>query len=168
MKVLVVYGSRYHATEEIAQTIGIALIDRGLEADIRQVQDAGDINGYDAFVIGSAVYMGRWIRSVSAFVERHRRFLLQHPVWLFSSGPIGSPALPSEEPPETAALAAIVNARGTMSFAGRLEKERLSWSERLLVKALHAEEGDFRSWHAVHAWADAIADGMGVSAKVTN
>jgi menaquinone-dependent protoporphyrinogen oxidase len=168
MKLLVIYGSRYHATEDIAQAIGIALIDRGVNVDIRSVQDAGDINDYDAVIIGSAVYVGRWVRPVSDFVKRHKKLLAERPVWLFTSGPIGEPAMPREEPPETAQLAQVVQARGTISFAGRLEKERLSWGEQLMVTALRAQEGDFRKWPAIHDWADSIADALDVPAKVTN
>ena len=168
MKVLVAYGSRHHATEQIAEAIGIALIDRGLMVDVRSVQDAGDINGYDVFIIGSAIYMGRWVKPVSAFVKSHSRLLLQRPVWLFSSGPIGDPPLPAEEARETVELAKLVQARGTKSFGGCLEKVLLSWSEKLMVNALRAEEGDFRRWPAIHDWADTIADALGAPTEIVN
>src|SRR4051812_22156770 len=126
MKVLVTYGSRYHATAEIAEAIGIALIDPGLDVDVQQVHDAGDLNVFDAFVIGSAIYMGSWVKPVSAFLRGHERLLRQRPVWLFSSGPIGDPALPKDESPEMSEMAESIKARGTKSFAGRLEIERVS------------------------------------------
>ena len=168
MKILIAYGSRHQATAQIAQAVGIALIDRGLEVDIRQVHDAGDINQYDAFVIGSAIYMGGWLKPVANFIEHHQRLLEQRPVWLFTSGPIGSPPVPKDEPSQTDRLAKRLHARGAVSFAGRLRKADLGWSERLAVDLIKAEEGDFRDWSAIHDWADEIANDMGVPAKATN
>jgi menaquinone-dependent protoporphyrinogen oxidase len=166
MKVLIIYGSRHRATEQIAQALGVSPIDRGLEVDIRQVHDAGDIDQYDAFAIGSAIYMGRWLKSVTNFIKQHQRLLQQRPDWLFTSGPIGSPALPEEEPAETAELARDLQARGAASFAGRLRKGDLGWSERLVVNALKAKEGDFRDWDSIYEWDNAIADALGAAPKV--
>ena len=45
---------------------------------------------YDAFVIGGAAYMFHWLKDATAFVQRHRAVLATRPVWLFSSGPLGT------------------------------------------------------------------------------
>ena len=49
-----------------------------------------DLAGYQAFVIGSAVYFGKWLRQGTEFVRRNRASLAGRPVWLFSSGPLGT------------------------------------------------------------------------------
>jgi len=48
-------------------------------------------------VIGSAVYMGRWLPAARDLIEGHREVLSAMPVWLFSSGPLGDPSVPVEE-----------------------------------------------------------------------
>ncbi len=48
--------------------------------------------GYDAFVVGSAVYAAHWQKEAAAFVQRNRTVLATRPVWLFSSGPLGTVA----------------------------------------------------------------------------
>ena len=56
MSVLVVYASKHGATRGIAGRIAASLRTAGCKADVRPVQDAGDLAAYDAFVIGSAAY----------------------------------------------------------------------------------------------------------------
>jgi menaquinone-dependent protoporphyrinogen oxidase len=56
------------------------------------VADAGDLAGFDAFVIGSAVYGMRWRKQATDFARRNRALRAGWPVWLFSSGPLGTQA----------------------------------------------------------------------------
>ena len=81
MSVLVVYASKHGATRGIAAGLRTA----GCQADVRPVQDAGDLAAYDAFVIGSAAYEFHWRKEATEFVRRNREVLAARPVWLFSS-----------------------------------------------------------------------------------
>ena len=56
------------------------------------MQAAGELAGHEAFVVGSAVYMRRWMEEACEFVRRNRTLLADRPVWLFSSGPLGGEA----------------------------------------------------------------------------
>jgi menaquinone-dependent protoporphyrinogen oxidase len=66
--VLVAAASKYGATAEIAEAIGRALRDSGVAADVRPVEQAGDLSGYTGVVLGSAVYVGRWLEPARRFV----------------------------------------------------------------------------------------------------
>jgi hypothetical protein len=70
-KVLVVYGSRHGGTQGIAERIGEVLTSEGLEARVESAEHVRDIGAPDAVVIGSGVYMGRWLDAPVTFVERH-------------------------------------------------------------------------------------------------
>src|SRR4051794_8974088 len=61
MKILVTAASRHDATDEIATAIAEALTRRGHEAEACSI-DAASPEGYDAVVLGSAVYIGRWLK----------------------------------------------------------------------------------------------------------
>jgi menaquinone-dependent protoporphyrinogen oxidase len=37
-------------------------------------------------------------------------------------------------------------------FAGKLDKTKLNWSERIAVRCAHAREGDHRDWRAIDEW----------------
>lgn len=89
MRVLVASASRHHATREIAEAIATGLIRRGLEADAVPVEQVTTLRGYDAVVLGSAVYMGRWLGEARRFAQVQTSDLCVMPVWLFRSGPVG-------------------------------------------------------------------------------
>ena len=46
-------------------------------------------------------------------------------------------------------------------FAGKIDKERLSFPERAIVVALRVRSGDFREWDEVESWAGEIAEALG-------
>lgn len=157
MRVLVTATSKHGATAEIARAVGEALREAQLEADVLAPDEVDGLEGYDAVVLGSAVYMGRWLDPAKRFVERNRRLLLTRPVWLFSSGPLGDPPKPDEEPVDVAGLREATGARDHRIFPGRLAKRGLGLAEKAIVTAFRAPEGDFRSWDEIRAWATAIA-----------
>jgi menaquinone-dependent protoporphyrinogen oxidase len=159
MRVLVTAASRHGGTGEIATIIGQALTDAGLETEVKPLRALDGVAGYNAVVLGSGVYVGRWIPEAREFVRRHQIELRGRPVWLFSSGPIGSPTpKPEGDPTEIAELVASIRARGHRVFAGRLEKGKLGIGERLIVGAVHAPDGDFRDPDAIRAWVREIAE----------
>jgi len=61
------------------------------------------------------------------------------------------------DPLEIGELMATLHARDHRVFAGKLEKEGLGLAERAIVAAVRAEEGDFRPWAEIDAWAAGIA-----------
>lgn len=157
MKVLVSAASRHGSTVEVAATIGAALGAAGHEVYILAPDEITGFDGYDAAVIGSAVYVGRWIEPARELVARHKVALTKIPVWLFSSGPVGDPPRPYEDPADAVTLGALIGARGHRSFPGLVDKKRLGIAERAMVAAVHVPEGDYRPWQAIEDWAREIA-----------
>jgi menaquinone-dependent protoporphyrinogen oxidase len=156
--VAVVYASKHGSTKEIAEAVQSALAGRGLEARLASVDDKISLSAYDAVVLGSAVYMGRWMKSASEFADSHAREIAEKPAWLFSSGPIGNPPLPMEEPFGLPELKARLRARDHRVFAGKIDKSQLGFAEKAVLMAVRAEEGDARDWDDIRSWAGAIAD----------
>jgi menaquinone-dependent protoporphyrinogen oxidase len=163
LRVLVVVASKHGATAEIGTALARDLADSdvgraaGLEAICLPVEQRPDPAPYDAVVLGSAVYVGRWLEPARQYAAAHVAALRGRPVWLFSSGPIGEPPFPADEPHDVAALMQLTGAHGHRVFPGRLEKSQLSFGERAMVTAMRAPLGDFRDWDAVRAWGDEIA-----------
>jgi menaquinone-dependent protoporphyrinogen oxidase len=104
MRVLVTAATKYGATGEIAQAIGAVLSERGLDTTVAPPEQVQAIDDYDAVVLGSAVYAGHWLTPAREFVDRCRDALAARPVWLFSSGPIGDPPKPEEDPVDVAEI----------------------------------------------------------------
>lgn len=157
MKVLVSAASRHGATAEIAQAIGSALTAAGMDVDIRRPEDVTAVAPYDGVVLGSGIYAGRWLEPIKRLIDREMGVLAYKPVWLFSSGPVGEPLKPDEEPADVARLREATHAVDHRVFPGRLDRAQLGLAEKAIVSVVHASEGDFRTWEPVAAWAANIA-----------
>jgi menaquinone-dependent protoporphyrinogen oxidase len=90
MKILVAFATRSGSTGEIAGRIAERLQAAGHETVVQSVTATADVAGFEAFVVGSAVYIGRWQKEAVEFVQHNRSVLADRPTWLFSSGPLGS------------------------------------------------------------------------------
>lgn len=172
MRVLIAYASRLGSTKTIAARITARLETHGLTATNAPVGSVGELTPYDAFVIGSAVYAGHWLKEATAFVHGHRTVLGTRPVWLFSSGPVGQFATKVEpvDPADVHALSTAVHARDHRIFSGALDRTMidtsdLGFAERFVAKRF-VPEGDFRDWPAIDGWADEIAHELAVTPAV--
>jgi len=126
---------------------------------VGEVLDAGS---YTAFVIGSAIYYGSWLKEATEWVHRNQAVLAGHPVWLFSSGPLGTEVKDTEpQPKELVEFEQTIKPREQRIFFGVLDHSHLSFTERVMVKAIRAPEGDFRNWQAIETWAASIARDLG-------
>jgi menaquinone-dependent protoporphyrinogen oxidase len=158
MTLLIAYASKHGSTREIAERIAEKLRQLGKQAETRSVDAVSDPESYEALVIGSAVYYGSWLKEATEWVCRNQAVLAARPVWLFSSGPLGTEVKDTEpQPKELAEFRETIGPRDQRIFFGALEHSRLSFAERMMVKAVRAPEGDFRDWQAIEAWAASIA-----------
>ena len=113
-----------------------------------------------------------WLKDATAFVRRNRAVLADRPVWVFSSGPLGTDlvdkngrdVLEATRPKEFAELQTSIRPRGDRVFFGAWDADApaIGLGERMarLMPAAKAAmpTGDFRDWPAIDAWAAQIAD----------
>src|SRR4051812_20585179 len=113
-QVLVAYASKHGSTREIAEAIAAELRDCGLEVDCVSADEVKHVDGYDAVVLGSAVYMKRWQRSARKLLRSEHETLTHQLLWIFSSGPTGdAPPDPNwNEPKSVVHEAERLGARG--------------------------------------------------------
>lgn len=157
IQVLVTAASRHGSTNEIAKVIADGLQAAGIETAVLPPDAVTSLEAFDAVILGSAVYAGRWLEPARRFVDRFQAALLDRPVWLFSSGPIGGQPANDEEALDVASARTDTRAREHRVFAGRLERSRLGLAERAIVRVVRAPDGDFRPWEEITAWAHSIA-----------
>jgi menaquinone-dependent protoporphyrinogen oxidase len=174
VRVLVVYASRHGATREIAERIAARLGQGGVEATLESTEQAGDVAGYDAFVIGSAAYAFHWLKEATAFVRRNRSLLASRPVWLFSSGPLGTETTDAQgrdvrvasEPREFVEFREAIHPRDQRVFFGAYDPDGkpIGFMERFTrmmpVARAAMPVGDFRDWGEIEAWAGKITDDL--------
>jgi menaquinone-dependent protoporphyrinogen oxidase len=166
MKVLVTAASRHGSTAEMGDEIAETLSERGLDVEIVHHSKVTSLDGYDAVVIGSAIYAGRWLAAARAFAERFEDELRARPVWMFSSGPARDRNRPQRDPADVVRIRERIGSRDHRVFAGVVDRERLSLGEKLIVTAVRAPEGDFRPWDDIREWAASIAEELNATAAV--
>lgn len=157
-RVLVSAGSKHGATAEIAHRIAIRLEETGCDVTSCPPSEARYVGDFDAIVLGSAVYAGHWTADAKDLARAIGRIEIKPPVWLFSSGPVGDPPKPEEEPVDVSEIRTATDAREHHVFSGKIDKSKLGFGEKAILMALKVPEGDFRDWDAIDRWASRIAE----------
>jgi menaquinone-dependent protoporphyrinogen oxidase len=177
MRALIVFASKYGATEGIAARIADRLREQGVSAESFAAEKAPAPDEYDAVVVGSAAYYFHWMKEARAWVERNCEALVQRPVWMFSSGPLGTKPLDPNGrdllevtvPKEIPELSARIHPKDHQVFFGALQPEKLGLFDRMVTKLpmnkddVFLPPGDFRNWQEIDGWADEIARELGVA-----
>jgi len=162
MKVLVTAASKHGSTRELAETITRVLEEHGLSAGLVDMDEVDDLSGYDAYVVGSGIYLGNWLKEARRFLDAHAPELARRPTWLFASGSIvGEPPVADDPNARRAGLVErlveTTNAREHKLFGGKLDLSKLGLLEKAAVRGAHASEGDYRDWDDAKHWATEIA-----------
>lgn len=163
-RVLVTYGSKYGATAEIAEAIGAALEANGVDATVERAKAVRSLDGYDAAVVGSAVYAAHWRGEALRFLTRHQDWLAEHPVWLFSSGPVGEDDADADEaeterwtkPKKVQELAGQIGALDHAVFGGMVDDDRGLIRKRM-ARDMPEAARDRRDWEQIASWAAGVA-----------
>ena len=162
--ILVTYASKYGATKEIAVKIGEVLRQAGLQVNILPVDGIHNLMSYEAIVLGSAVYVGKWKKEAVNFLQINETVLADRPVWLFSSGPTGEgdPIELVEDlrlPVALQPAADRIHPRDVAVFHGYINSDKINFIEKWAIKSLVKKPfGDFRDWDAITSWATSIAE----------
>jgi len=70
MNILVTVASKHRGTGEIGEALAAALRATGLSVETRAPETVTSLDRFDAVILGSAVYAGRWMDSATRFTER--------------------------------------------------------------------------------------------------
>ena len=130
MTVLVAYASKHGSTQGIAEQ----LRQLGKETEAQSVEEFSDLESYEAFVIGSAI----WLKEATEWLYHHQAISAGHPVWLFSSGRSVPRSLTEEQPKEMTEFQQATRPLEHRIFFGALERSHLSFAERVMVKVTSA------------------------------
>ncbi len=160
--VLVAYATKHGATAEIANCIANVLSDAHLNVKLELADRVDDLTPYEAVVLGSAVYAGSWQKDAAHFLSAHEAALGSRQVWLFSSGPTGEEDAATTMhgwrfPEALQPLANHIKPHDIAFFHGEIDMTKLHFTEKLIVKAMNVQTGDYRDWDAIRAWAGKIA-----------
>lgn len=155
-RVLVAYASKMGSNAEVADAIAGVLRDAGHDVEVAPARDVRGLDGYDAVVLGSALYAAHWQREANRFVARGRDALRSRPFWVWSSGPLDRALASRDLPPAANVLEILADLpfRAHRTFGGRLDPSSPGVDEQIL--RTH-QVGDFRDWDRIRAYGAEIA-----------
>jgi len=154
--ILLAYATRFGSTQEVAEAIATALREARFEVELQPMQEVQRLDGYDAVVLGAAIYNTHWHQDAHKFLLQHQETLCQLPVAIFALGPL------------SASEAAMQRSRRQLAkelsrypwlkpvvlemFVGKLDPTKLGFFDRFGARA-----SDHRDWNAIRAWANALS-----------
>ncbi len=160
MKLLIAVSSKHGSTREIAKSMAATIRDAGIEVDVVDAQGVESVAPYDAVIVGSALYLGRWMGPARDLVNHSADALRSRPVWLFSSWATRARHRRSRRRRRGHEAHAAVGAREHRVFAGKADKGEFGFFERRMVSMVKSPWGDHRDWAAIGTWARSIADAL--------
>ena len=163
-RVLIAYASVSGSTGQIAEAIGLSLIEENLLVDVFHMHDVRVLNHYRAVILGTAIRRGNPLPEALRFVQQHRAALRHIPLAVFSVGVTMRHDTPQSRIEAKAHLAPLlkeINEPFSVGlFAGRLDYNRISLFWRLLTPregVQRVKAGDWRNWEKIRAWSDEVA-----------
>jgi menaquinone-dependent protoporphyrinogen oxidase len=86
-KVLIVYGTRYGATESTSQEIARVMREQGIDTAVVNAakEKVADISSYDMVIVGSGMQMGKWVSAAEDFLKKHKKELAEKKTAIFVS-----------------------------------------------------------------------------------
>jgi menaquinone-dependent protoporphyrinogen oxidase len=167
MRILVAYASAHGSTREVAEFIGRILSVYNAEVTIADTKAIQSIEGYDVFVLGSAIHGGMWLQEMCAFTDRYAKGLAARPTYFW----ITCIRALEDEGREHALRYYVdrktlqaLNVRDVAVFTGKLTTSAISHQEQWYLTtnydgklAAGGINHDFRDWQAIAGWVNAIA-----------
>jgi menaquinone-dependent protoporphyrinogen oxidase len=158
-KILVAYASKYGSTGGVADAIGKELCSKGAAVDVLLMKNAVNLSSYQGVIIGSAIYMGKWMSEAVDFVKKNKDPLCKVPVAYFLVCMTLAQPTKKDQAKVLSYMDPILEAVpeikpvGIGTFAGALDYNNLSWLNKKILKSKGTPEGDFRDWNDIRAWA---------------
>jgi menaquinone-dependent protoporphyrinogen oxidase len=170
MKILVAYASAHGSTGEVAQFIGRILSTYNAEVTVANVVDVQSVEGYDAYVLGSAIHAGLWLQEMCVFTERFEDTLAQKPSYFWISC---LRALEDDGRKHALKyyfdnkLLESFDLRKQAVFTGKLNVNAIARHEQWFLVANYDGKlntgninQDYRDWQVIAAWANSIAEDL--------
>lgn len=158
-KILIAYASKAGSTVEIAKIIGETIASKGMQVDVKPVNEANSIQAYNAVILGSAIRMGQWLPDILTFAENNKAELAKIPAAIFSVHLQNLGDTPAEKENRmmyTKPIKDIVQVDAEVFFSGKMDMSRLSIFEKVLCKMLKSVNEDLRDWNVIRSWANEI------------
>lgn len=174
MKALVIYGTRWGGTVNVAEKIGQVLKDEGYSVDVVDAkQGPQNVDSYDLVIVGSGIRADKWTKETITFIKKNAELLMTKKTALFVSCQMVDGGKESQDKAKKLYLEKTVEQYGLKPiafgfFGGFLD---FSKSHGLLVDVLvrvnrkslrkngldTSKVRDTRDWDIIETWARKVA-----------
>lgn len=170
-KVLVAYATQYGSTEEVAESIAVSLENEGVEAEYAEMNKVTSLDGFDAVVFGSPIYIGQWLDDAHTFLTKFQARLEKLPVAVFGLGPVSN-----DEKEMANTLTQLDDNLGkypwlkpgaVQMFVGSYDPRKLKFDHQKMAavpghRAYGKSVVDNRDWGAISDWAAGLPAQLGL------
>ncbi len=167
LNILVAYDSKYASTGGVAFKLGLVLCGHGHRVDIVHVDNATNVDSYNAVVLGSPIYYGFWLKGARSFLDQNGSILADLPVAYFITCNLLRDDRDTPEnrqktydvyvQPVLDAYPEIVPLENIGLFAGKVDFSDYTAFEWFIMKLAGYYDNDSRSWTKIASWADEIS-----------
>ena len=160
-KILIAYDTKHGATSSIADKIADVLCAEGFQVELKMARKVKDVSAYDAVIAGSPIYLFSWLPGTTNFLNKFKAALADKPVALFITCTYlkdGDARLNAAHHAEELYVKPVMEKTGIEPISigilsGEFQYSELYPLEFILMKLAKFEEGDFRNWDKIEAWA---------------
>lgn len=173
-RLLIAYHSYDGQTAKVAERVASGLRGRGFEIDLRQVEEAPAVGGYDGVIVGDGIRFGRHSRALVRYLRAQRSQLHEKPLVVFQ---VSMTAATDDEEHRKVAdgfTRSLVRRAGVQpthveDVAGALRYTQYGWVTKRVMRSIARREGnatdtsrahEYTDWAAVDRFADQIAETM--------
>ncbi len=161
-KVLVAYATTHGSTKEVAEVIAATMKAEGLTVDLLMARNSQTVDGYNAIILGSPIYMLHMHKEATQFLARHRTALSNGlPIAIFAGGPTraGEDDWGEVQKQLDRELAKFpwLKPAVVQVIGGKLDPESLHFPWNLIPAMRQSPPSDLRDWATIQSWALAQA-----------
>ncbi len=146
MKIAIVFGTKYGATEKASKLLMDELVNRGVEVDLYNLAKAKpNIINYDGIILGGSVYMGKIRGNVKSFIEKNRNVLIEKTIGVFIVGGADTEAAINDEINNNYPSEILEKAKVKSSFGHEYNLEKMGFINKFIIKKVaKLEESQFK------------------------
>ena len=155
---LVGYATRSGSTRDVAQIIAEELREQGLSADLIDLAELPQAEGYDLLVIGSGIHGGQWFIEGLEWIRTHASVLEKTPTAVFNVClNAADEAKRSEALDYNKQVVGGFTPISSESFAGRYTPAQVRGWQRLFMRAMRKRPVDLMDPGSIKHWARQLA-----------
>lgn len=168
MNILITYASKKGSTQEISEFMAEFLEKNAYTVTVAHCDKVKSVAEYDAVILGTGIYSGRWLPAAETFLRRLNDELGETPFFYFLVCirllEVGGYEHVMQEYIPQYLINQVKNIQGATAFAGKLSYADIDWRDRWTLSVRYDGEAtpiehfveDHRNWQKIQRWIEDV------------